>query len=319
MHPDTTLNLGQFQFSGFEIPDHMPWGGSQRIAVHELVGGQRVLDAMGRSDRPLEWSGMILGPSAVDRARFLDTMRAQGLPQPLTWGQFSYQVIVHEFEADYRRFFEIPYRISCEVIADLANPVTSLAAAAIDQALNDDMNAATGLGATVGDSTLSGLLTTLDTAITAVSSFAHAAQSTINSVLQPLTAVQTRVQLLIASTGNLLGNVTTFGGVLPSTPISQATASLTGQLASMSQMGALVQLRNVSGRMRSNLLATKTSQNTVATAGGNLFSIAAKQYGDPTAWTGIAKANGLTDPFVQGTAVLNIPPQPDSQGGVLNA
>jgi hypothetical protein len=34
-------------------------------------------------------------------------------------------------------------------------------------------------------------------------------------------------------------------------------------------------------------------------------------------WTGIAKANGLTDPFVQGLAVLSIPPLPDQQNGVL--
>lgn len=319
MRPDTTVNLGQFQFSGFEVPERIPWGGSQQLAVHKLVGGQRVIDATGRDDRPLEWSGIFLGATAVDRARFLDTMRVQGLQQPLTWGQLSYLVIVREFEPVYQRSFEVPYRISCEVIADLANPTTSIAAAAIDQALNDDLNTATGLGVTIGDFSLSGLLGTLNTAISAVSSFAHAAQSTINSVLQPLAAVQARVQLLIASTGNLLGNVTTFGGVLPSTPLSQAAASLTGQLGSMTQMGSLIQLRNVAGRLNSNLLATKTSQNTVATAGGNLFQIAQKQYGDAMAWTGIAKANGLTDPFVQGTAVLNIPPQPDSQGGVLNA
>jgi nucleoid-associated protein YgaU len=57
----------------------------------------------------------------------------------------------------------------------------------------------------------------------------------------------------------------------------------------------------------------------VTTAGGNLFSIAGQQYGDATAWTGIAKANNLTDPFVQGTQTLNIPAKPDTAGGILNA
>lgn len=319
MRPDTTLNLGQFQFAGLEIPPSLKFGGSQDLAVHKLIGGTRVIDAMGRSDHALEWSGIFMGATAVDRARFLDTLRVQGLPQALTWAQFSYQVIVHEFEADYQRYFQVPYRISCEVIADLANPVTNIAAAAIDQAITDDLNVSTGLGSTIGDSTLSGLIATLNTAISTVSSFAHAAQSTINNVLQPLAAVQARVQLLIAATGNLIGNVTTFGGVLPATPVSQAAASLMGQLANVTQMGALIQLRNVTGRMGSNFAATKTSQNTVATAGGNLFAIAQKQYGDPMAWTGIAKANGLTDPFIQGTAVLNIPAQPDNQGGLLGA
>ena len=58
MKPDTTINLGVFQFANHEIPERVSWGGSQRIAVHELVGGQRVLDAMGRSDRALTWSGL---------------------------------------------------------------------------------------------------------------------------------------------------------------------------------------------------------------------------------------------------------------------
>jgi len=47
---DTTVNLGAFQFALFEIPEKIHWGGSQRTAVHELVGGKRVIDAMGRSD-----------------------------------------------------------------------------------------------------------------------------------------------------------------------------------------------------------------------------------------------------------------------------
>ena len=58
MKPDTTINLGVFQFANHEIPERVSWGGSQRIAVHELVGGQRMLDAMGRSDRALTWSGL---------------------------------------------------------------------------------------------------------------------------------------------------------------------------------------------------------------------------------------------------------------------
>lgn len=66
--PDTTVNLGSVQFANFEIPSSISWGGSQRIAKHELVGGQRVLDAMGRSDRPLAWSGLFQGPNEIGRA-----------------------------------------------------------------------------------------------------------------------------------------------------------------------------------------------------------------------------------------------------------
>jgi nucleoid-associated protein YgaU len=42
-------------------------------------------------------------------------------------------------------------------------------------------------------------------------------------------------------------------------------------------------------------------------------------YGDPTAWTTIAKANGLTDPVINGVQTILVPPLPGSSGGVLSA
>lgn len=319
MRPDTTLVLGDFQFGAMEVPAEIPFGGSQRMNVHELVGGTRVVDAMGRSDRPLAWSGLLLGSSALDRARALDALRAGGQQQVLTWSAFSYLVVVREFQATFQRAYQIPYTISCEVVADQTSPLNSSGVLPVDQAISDDSTAATTLAGAVGDSTLSGLMTTLNSAISAVSSFATAAQSTINSVLAPLAAVQARVQVLITSVGNTVRNVSTFGGVLPNTPVAQAAAALTGQVTSMTQLTTLVQLRNVLGRMGSNLGAINSSSNTVAVAGGNLFQVAEQQYGDATAWTAIAKANGLTDPFIQGTKVLTIPKQSDQQQGVLVA
>ena len=57
--------------------------------------------------------------------------------------------------------------------------------------------------------------------------------------------------------------------------------------------------------------------NTITVAGGNLFAIAAQQYGDATAWLQIARANGLSDPFLSGLVTLTIPPyDPTQSGGV---
>ena len=49
----------------------------------------------------------------------------------------------------------------------------------------------------------------------------------------------------------------------------------------------------------------------------NLYQLAAKYYGDATAWTVIAQANGLTDPYVVGPIQLIIPSSAISTGGVL--
>ncbi|CAH2911415.1 MAG: hypothetical protein CPSOU_1984 [uncultured Paraburkholderia sp.] len=73
------------------------------------------------------------------------------------------------------------------------------------------------------------------------------------------------------------------------------------------------------GRMSINLGNVTGAAQQITTAGGNLMSIAAKVYGKAEAWTGIAKANGLNDPTVQGVQTLNIPVTPDNSGGVLTS
>lgn len=316
---DTVLKLGDISFASFEVPESIRGGGSQRLSVKELIGGKRVLDCMGRSDRPLEWSGVFTGQTAAARAQFIDSLRVGGLQQQVSWGQFSYLVVVRDFEFDYQRFYRIPYHISCEVVTDQTHPVLSAPPPPIDQALQTDLNSAKGLGGIIGDDTLSGLLDGLDTAINGVSSFANAAQSTINSVLLPLNAVQQRVGVLMQSSELTLQNVSTFGGVLPNTPFAQVAGKLTGQTNTALQMTSLVQLQGVTGRMGANLVGINSPQASVTVAGGNLFNIANQQYGDATAWTAIARANGTTDPFIDGIATLKIPPRPDQAGGILNA
>jgi hypothetical protein len=319
MKPDTTVKLGDFVFSDAEVPESISFGGSQRTAVHELVGGTRIIDCLGRADSELPWSGIFTGLAAVDRAKYLDTLRIRGTAQDLTWGEFSYSVLVSDFKADYRRAYRIPYHITCQVIADLANPTTTLTPPSIDVAINLDQASAASLGLSINDSLLTALLNALDTAIGAVSSFANAAQSVINSVLQPLAAVQARVALLIRVSGSVLANVTTFGGIVPYAPPGVNAASLSNQVENLEMWEALFQLEACLARMATNLSTVETAPNVITVAGGNLFQIAEAQYGDAMAWTGIAIANGLTDPFLEGTVTLFIPSLPDSSGGVLGA
>lgn len=48
----------------------------------------------------------------------------------------------------------------------------------------------------------------------------------------------------------------------------------------------------------------------------NLFALAAKYYNDATQWIIIAQANRLSDPFVPGQVVLNIPANAAPTGGL---
>ena len=180
---DLTLALGDITFTGFEVPEHINWGGEQMLVVHKLVGGQRTVDAMGPDEAPIEWSGWIIGQNAVARAQSIDAMRISGIPQTLTWSRFIYQVVVRSFAPSFERFYQIPYRITLEVIANNTQPVTSSETPPLDQTvIAADVTSATGLAGLIGDSTLSSLVGNVSSAIGAVADISSAAKSVIRTV-----------------------------------------------------------------------------------------------------------------------------------------
>ncbi len=138
---DFSLTLGPVAFAGFELPSSITLGGRQRLAIHRLPGGVRIIDAMGPDPADIGWSGIFSGPDAADRARLLDTMRAAGSSLVLSWDAFLYTVIVESFSADYRSPWWIPYRLSCAVLQDEVALVTS-AVTALAPSLTADLTVA---------------------------------------------------------------------------------------------------------------------------------------------------------------------------------
>lgn len=255
---DTVLKLsvpgeGDFIFTGLEVPENIPFGGKQALVVQKLIGGKRVIDAMGPDDMPLQWSGHLRGPNALARARYLDYLRKSGKQATLTWSELSYAVAVEEFVADFKRFYHLPYRISCVVVQDNAQPVTTFDKASQDAAIRADIATAKGLGTSIGDGPLSTTLATLDAAIQSVSNFATATQSMISSVLTPLAAVQSRVTTLIGTVGSTANNVASFGGLLPNTSVARQASQFSSQAAASTQLPQLYNLQAVTGRMGLNL------------------------------------------------------------------
>ena len=138
---DFSLTLGPVAFAGFELPSSITFGGRQRLAIHRLPGGIRIIDALGPDPADLAFSGIFTGPDAADRARLLDTLRVAGAALPLAWDAFLYTVVLERFEADYRSPWWIPYRLSCTVLRDEA-AATVTAAVALAPALTADLLAA---------------------------------------------------------------------------------------------------------------------------------------------------------------------------------
>ena len=55
------ITIGAVGLTEMEVPEKLTWGGQQQLSVHRLLGGQRVVDAMGADDRTLDWSGPYSG------------------------------------------------------------------------------------------------------------------------------------------------------------------------------------------------------------------------------------------------------------------
>jgi hypothetical protein len=149
------LLLGPILFQDFELPERVRWGGQQRLTVHNLPGGIRVIDSLGRDDSDIVWSGVFSGDDAAVRARALDLMRAEGSSWSLTWEWFFYTVVIARFEADYTRSNWIPYRVTCKVVRDetavAAEATVSLATSVLgDLASAQNLGSAVVLGGAIG-------------------------------------------------------------------------------------------------------------------------------------------------------------------------
>lgn len=325
--PDTILLLGDFAFKASEIPEVMPWGGDQNITTHELVGGRRVLDAMGRSDRPLEWHGIFFGADATDRARQVDAIRILGLPVVVSWDRFSYVVIVKSFHPDFSRYYQIPYSIVCEVQEDQNSPTIPSSALNVDDVVANDLASADGIvgqlntisaDVAVAMAPITAAVAAVHAAVSVVSSIATAANSVVQSILTPVAALRTQIAALTSSVGNAIENVGSVGGVFPGSTVAQSIAAFNGQIAGMQQQTLLVQLDGVVGRVQMNVSNTQVDSGTVTQAGGNLFNIASQQYGDATKWADLARVNSIADPALVGVNTIKIPKNTGDSGGIYS-
>ena len=200
----TTLTLGPVTFSTYEIPPKINFGGDQALAVKQLVGGRRIVDAMGRIDDDITWSGLFFGSTAVFRARFLDTMRIQGLPLLLTWSQFSYNVVIKSFKPSFERTYQIPYSISCQVIQDLSFPIPILLPVGYNDAIQTQIALALDLAQIVNNPSVTNSLAALAAAINLVPDLGLANTAQIATIVSPLLAAQSTVKGAINSLSGLI-------------------------------------------------------------------------------------------------------------------
>jgi hypothetical protein len=245
------LTLGPLLFTDFEVPESINVGGKQILVVHKLIGGSRVIQAMGRDDDDIKWSGRFRGSAAEIRTRLADFLRVQGQPLVLAWSSFRYLVMV-EFKADFHQQYEIPYSISCTVVSDLTNPVLT-AVLGVDAAISSDLNQAIQVGAQLNVPGITSAISGISTATAAVETFQGAATTDVSAAMSAVGLAQTAIagqtdiqNAVVAASGNVAGVV---AGLDPATIAS----NLTSQASAFSQLGQLYQLKALVGRMGVNI------------------------------------------------------------------
>lgn len=315
---DTILTLGGVAFEKMEVPEEIEGlGGEQALVVHRMIGGKRVVDAMGADEDDISWDGIFRGSQALQRAQAIDRMRRAGLPVEVSFGELVYTVVIQRFQFRYQRFYEIPYRILLVVKSNDNDPAPTGAQVGIDEMVASDATLGGGLASAIADPILSRDVSRMTSAISGVQDFTQATASVLQDVMAPIAAVQTRVGELISSTDAILGSVSAVGGIIPGLSYDELTGNLTSQIAAMTRSAELYDLQSVVGRMATNIQSIGTGGADYVVAGGDLMSLAARVYGDATMWTTIARANGLLDPVIDGVKSLTVPPTPRIDGGVL--
>lgn len=335
------LTLGDFTFQDMEVPETIPFHGAQQLSIKKMVGGVRQIDAMGADPKAITWSGYFFptqfGESALDRARSLAAIRDAGQPVILSWDELYLNVYISEFNPDYK-FMRIPYSITVEVLEDLTAPLFTSADPDADDLIGGDLVSANSITPSIGDSILTGLMSGVTTAVYTASSVIALAQSTgaltviskgatlvgappstVNSILQPIAAASAHVSSLSATQDTILGSSLAPGGVVSGASITSNLASFASITNANNQQVNLLQLGSLLGRMTTNLQQINSSKRTITVSSGNLYDIAAREYGDPNGATLIMQANGLTDPTITGNTTLIIPPYnvTAANGGVL--
>ena len=140
------LALGPIVFQDFAIPERMPWGGSQMMKVHKLIGGERVIDTMGPDDRNITWSGIFWGDNALAAVQEVDALRALGQPLGLSWGGGSYVVVIESFMPDVQRLPQCcPYSITCVIAQNNQHGDLSASAQGVDSLIEGDLATAIGI------------------------------------------------------------------------------------------------------------------------------------------------------------------------------
>jgi hypothetical protein len=277
------LTLGQVQFAEWEVPEDIDrFCGTHKLVVHEFPGGQRTVQKMGPfPPRSIRWEGVFWegdqAGGSQDRVDQLNQMRVAGDVVELSFGAYTYDVVIHDFAVRPRSIFRQPYLI--EVV-----PVRDNTASSQQQFAPPPTAATTQLAQQ--NSGLAELTSNFQQAANTPASQAAAAQQ--SSFQQQLG------NTLQQSNGNI-NNVNT-NTIQASLQQTQQLVGAQGNSTSSAIASNALNSNAMLGVIGNTLQNQQPILTKLTIINPDLKALAVIFYGDASLWTVIAKANKLAVP-----------------------
>ena len=234
------VQLGSVVLQGVEVPSELALAGQQKLVVHKLPGGDRVINAVGADPAAIALSGMFTGPFTSSRYSALDAMRTAGTPVQLLAAGQSFLVVVSRFSYTIQqRGAVIPYTIDLEVIPQLASSLSSAGTASYAGLISPDTASAlaavsAGLTISEGDSSL----LAASSALTGLSGVA----TTSTGYVAGLGAAASALSACLTSNGTNLVAIAdaALNGICSSAASLAAAVAAAGAIAEAVQAGSYI-------------------------------------------------------------------------------
>ena len=232
------VTIGGLQLFGLEVPTYFDRGGRVRVAVHHVIGGDRVVQVLGTDPQRRELTGCFIGPQAAERGQLLEAMRDAASPLMLTIGAWTEYVLIVSVVVRYaEKGSVVRYLIEAEALPPSGTVITTTEAALVSGLLADVSQSSAILGGVSASSvSVSSVQTALSSATTSVSSSYQSG----NLISADLTTPGLSVMNMISASGNDISSVNenaeTSGLVADASDLTRATNDAQA-LASATQAG----------------------------------------------------------------------------------
>lgn len=194
------VKLGDLIFDNAEVPQKINMGGSQMQAVHQLIGGKRVVDALGRNDDDIKFSGLFQGITAVDRQRYIEGLRLSGEEVEFSYLDYKYKVIVKDFRAQFQAVYMISYQITLTVVEDLTKPINFVVPVPFSDAIFLAYDEALDIAELINNPSITSALALVGVTINAI-------QDLNDPSLAQITAASTAISNAISNVNNAINAI----------------------------------------------------------------------------------------------------------------